>query len=367
MLEKIYHHMKKDIVLTISCILAVLSCIISPISVQYIDYIDIHTLILLFCLMLIVEGLRQLQFFSYIANILLLKVHTQRGLSICLVSLCFISSMFITNDVALITFIPFGIMILELVQMKQKLSFIITLMTIAANLGSMFTPIGNPQNMYLYSISSMHITSFLFMMLPYILIAAILLLGCIIFKIKKENIHIKMEEKIIFSKRDTLFYLVLFILCLLSVSNILSHPVLLIIISICIFMKNKRLFLQIDYALLLTFIFFFIFVGNLNQLTQLKDTLTTIVAGNETMVAILLSQIISNVPAAMLLSNYATSMQDLIIGTNIGGLGTLIASMASLISYKQIVNCYPDKTKQYIKQFTYYNLLFLLILFIFTR
>ena len=183
MLDKIYNNMKKDIVLTISCILAVLSCIISPISVQYIDYIDIHTLILLFCLMLIVEGLRQLQFFSYIANILLLKVHTQRGLSICLVSLCFISSMFITNDVALITFIPFGIMILELVQMKQKLSFIIMLMTIAANLGSMFTPIGNPQNMYLYSIPSMHITSFLFMMLPYILIAAILLLGCIIFKI----------------------------------------------------------------------------------------------------------------------------------------------------------------------------------------
>lgn len=367
MLEKICHYIKKDIVLVISFILAVFSCIISPISMQYINYIDIHTMILLFCLMLIVEGLRQLQFFSYIANILLSKVHTQRGLSICLVSLCFISSMFITNDVALITFIPFGIMLLELVQMKQKLCFIITLMTIAANLGSMFTPIGNLQNMYLYAISNIHITSFLLMMLPYILIAAILLFGCIAFKIKKENIHMKMEEKITLSKRDILFYVLLFILCLLSVSNILPHSVLFIIISICIFMKNKRLFLQIDYALLLTFIFFFIFVGNLNQFTQLKDTLTTIVAGNETIVSILLSQIISNVPAAMLLSNYATSIQDLIIGTNIGGLGTLIASMASLISYKQIINHYPNQTKQYIKQFTYYNLLFLLILFIFAR
>ena len=367
MFKKIYNYMKKDIVLTISCFLALISCMIVPISVQYINYIDMHTMILLFCLMLIVEGLRKLHFFSFLSNILLSKVHTQRGLSICLVSLCFVSSMFITNDVALITFIPLGMMLLKLVKMEQKLCFVITLMTIAANLGSMFTPIGNPQNMYLYSISNMNISSFLLMMLPYIFVSAIVLLVFLIWKIKKEDIQIKIEENITLSKQDLLFYMMLFILCLLSVSKMISHTALFIITSLCIFIKNRQLFLQIDYALLLTFFFFFIFVGNLNQLTQLKTTLTTIVAGNETLVAILLSQIISNVPAAMVLSNYATSIQELIVGTNIGGLGTLIASMASLISYKQIVNQYPNKTKQYIKQFTYYNILFLFVLLICTR
>ena len=364
MRKKIADFLKKDIVLLISFCLALLSCLITPPGPAYLGYIDFHTLILLFCLMLIVEGLREADFFLYIGGAILNRTSSKRGLSLTLVFLCFLSSMFITNDVALITFVPFGILILEMAQMESRICYLIVLMTIGANLGSMFTPIGNPQNLYLYSLSGLSLPAFLRLMLPFTALAAVLLALFSFFGTERGSIRIQIGRTAFPGKEKLLFYGILFLFCLCSVSGFLPDPALLVLVGAPLLFRNRTLFTRIDYSLLLTFVFFFIFVGNIDHFESLRTWIRSILEGHERLVSILASQVISNVPAAMLLSSYTSRFQELIIGTNLGGLGTLIASMASLISYRQISSRYPKKKTHCIGIFTVCNLLFLLILYL---
>lgn len=360
--KKILYFFRSDIVLTISLILAAASCVMIPPNIQYLEYVDYHTLILLFCLMLIVEGLRREGFFQHIGNLILSRVKRKRGIVFTLVFLCFFSSMFITNDVALITFVPFGILILEMTGMTARICYTVTLMTIAANLGSMFTPFGNPQNLYLYSLSGLRLYQFLALMLPYTAAAAILLILFVLAGYRQTQIQIQVDRSKIENRKLIILYLILFALCVLTVAGFVPHLVTLLAVTAVIFLKNRGLFKEVDYALLLTFVFFFIFVGNLDHFEELRAFISRILKGHEKMVGIAASQVMSNVPAAMLLSNYTSQIQELIIGVNIGGLGTLIASMASLISYKQINNRYPEMKWKYMAVFTLCNLMFLVVL-----
>lgn len=362
MKEKIMQFIKGDIVLTVSFCLAVCSCVLVPPSSRYLDYIDFRTLILLFCLMLIIGGLRELNFFQFVGNWILDHAKTRRGIVATLVFLCFFSSMFITNDVALITFVPFGIMILRSAGMAFNTCQVVVLMTIAANLGSMFTPIGNPQNLYLFSLSGFTIGEFLLLMLPYTAVSAILLLLFVLIGGYKKKFTICIEAPEVSRKGVIGCYLFLFLFCLFTVGGILPPWILLVLVSLGILLTDRRLFLKIDYSLLLTFFFLFIFVGNINEFETLRQMILAVFTGHERLVAIGTSQIISNVPAAMLLSGYTDNIKALIVGTNIGGLGTLIASMASLISYRQIASVYPDFRKRYLLAFTFYNLIFLAVL-----
>ena len=361
--KKVAAFLKGDPVFTVSLCLAVLSCGIRAPGPAYVDYIDFGTLIMLFCLMLVMEGLRRENFLGAIGSGLLRRVHTARGLSLTLVFLCFFSSMFMTNDVALLTFVPFGIMVLEAAGMSGRLCFTVTLMTIAANLGSMFTPMGNPQNLYLYTLSGLSLPEFLALTGPYAAGAALGLLGCVLLGFRQEKPEIQVEPTPPVRKGSVAFYGVLFVLCVLTVAGLIPHGVLLVIVAAAIFWKDKSLFARADYALLATFVFFFIFVGNLNQIDSLRAWIMEALAGRERLFGVALSQIISNVPAAMLLSGYSGNVPELIVGTNLGGLGTLIASMASLISYKQIANRYPGEKKRYLLVFTVCNLAFLLVLY----
>lgn len=367
MIKKLAVLFKNDIVLLISFCLALLSCLITPPGPEYLGYLDFHTLILLFCLMLIVEGLREANFFPYIGNLLLSRTSSKRGLSLVLVFLCFVSSMFITNDVALITFVPFGILILEMAGMESRICYLIVLMTIAANLGSMFTPVGNPQNLYLYSLSGLKLHEFLLLMLPFTALSAALLVLFALLGTERGSIRIQMENTSLTKKGTLLFLGLLFLFCMLSVAGILSDWILLILIVIPLLIHQRTLFTRVDYSLLLTFIFFFIFVGNIDHFEQLRVFISSVLAHHERIISILASQIISNVPAAMLLSNYTAEVQELIIGTNLGGLGTLIASMASLISYRQISARYPRQKGKYFVIFTICNVIFLLILYLVFR
>lgn len=361
-MKKIIGFCKKDIVLSISFILCFLSCFMVPPSKAYIGYIDFHTLILLFCLMLIVEGLREQYFFSYVADILLKKIHSAKGLVFSLVFLCFISSMFITNDVALITFVPFGILLLNAAGMDSKICLTVVFMSIAANLGSMFTPIGNPQNLYLFSLSQMKLTEFLSLMFPYTLISAVLFILFIVVFYKNKEIKVSVYQDKKLKYKNISIYILLFILCLLCVGNILSDWILVCIVVAVILLLDVSLFSKVDYSLLLIFLFFFIFIGNINTLEELHEILSQWLLHHEKIFAIICSQFISNVPCAMLLSAYTENYAQLIIGTNLGGLGTLIASMASLISYKQIAVQYPKQKKKHLLIFTAWNLLFLILL-----
>ena len=355
--------LRRDAVLTVSLCLAALSCLLVPPSWDYLAYIDYDTLIILFCLMLIVEGLRRQDFLQYIAGRLLSGVGSARQLVLTLVLLCFVSSMFMTNDVALLTFVPLGMMLVSMAHLETRMCLTITLMTIAANLGSMFTPIGNPQNLYLYGLSGLTLPQFLKLTGPYVGVSALLLILSVLLGCQRSQLTIEMGDHAPLNWKAIWFYLLLFLLCVSSVAGFVPHLILLVAVSAVLLWKNRGLFARVDYTLILTFVFFFLFVGNLKQLDQFQAWIGGAVSGREKLLGVLVSQVISNVPAAMLLSGYSGDIPALIVGTNLGGLGTLIASMASLISYKQVANRCPQEKGRYFLIFTLFNLGFLLILY----
>ena len=365
MLKELITFLKKEIVLTVSCILAIVSCFIITPDAEYLGYVDMHTILILFCLMAVMAGLKDIGLFQYIGEGLLRKIHSERGIAFILVFLCFFSSMLITNDVALITFVPLAILILKMANMELSLCYIVTLMTIAANLGSMMTPIGNPQNLYLYSVSGMPLSDFLMLMLPYTVVSGVLLVLFIIIRFRSVSVAFEIPETANKLNRSRIiYYLVLFVICLLAVAKICPIELLTVIVLAAVIKDNWKLLKNIDYGLLATFIFFFIFIGNMGRFSVFRDFISSILEGHVQLVAILSSQVISNVPAALLLSGFTNEWTNLIIGTNLGGLGTLIASMASLISYKQVAENYPAEKGNYFKMFTICNILFLAILYV---
>ena len=254
--KRILGWFRRDTVLTISLCLAVSSCLIEPPGPGYLSYIDCNTLITLFCLMLLVEGLREGQFLQYAAARVLSRVRTVRGLLATLVFLCFVGSMLITNDVALITFVPLGMMMLEMASQRKRLCFAVALMTIAANLGSMFTPIGNPQNLYLFSLSGLSLPEFLGLTAPYTVGAALLLLLCVRFGCGHGTLSIRLGEAPPLRQGPVCFYLGLFLLCVAAVGGMVPHGVLLAVVTALLLWKDRRLFARIDYSLLFTFVFF---------------------------------------------------------------------------------------------------------------
>lgn len=363
-MDKIITFLKKEVVLMISGILAICSCFLVRPDLEYASYIDYHTILILFSLMVVMEGFQDIGLFKYTGEFLLKKIGSQRGVVCVLVFLCFFTSMFITNDVALITFVPLSLLILEMADMTNALCYSMTLMTIAANLGSMLTPIGNPQNLYLYSASGLSLGNFLLLMLPYTIISAVFLLLCILIKFPKKTVSVEIKEtgKGMDGKR-ILYYGILFALCLLAVAKICPVELLFLIIVLAVLREKRRLLVQIDYSLLATFIFFFVFIGNMGRFPLFRSFLIGILEGRVALISVLSSQMISNVPAALLLSGFTDQWEQLIIGTNLGGLGTLIASMASLISYKQLAEKYPDRKGRYLLMFTMMNLVFLFVLY----
>ena len=362
---------KKETVLCIAAVLAVISAFLVPPSKEYIDYIDFRVLALLFCLMLVVSGLQNIGVFDSLAQRLLKKVKNTRQLILLLTALCFLSAMFITNDVALITFVPFTIMILSMAGQEAILIPSVALQTIAANMGSMLTPIGNPQNLYLYSYFELSIGTFLLYMLPLTLVAALLLIFSIYLMKNQplsplpESLPDPTPETVIpqvIPKAKLTAYLILFAVCIACVIRVLSWPVMLAILVVAVLFLDIKSFLKADYLLLLTFVCFFVFIGNVKQLPAVTELLRSLIEKRELLMGILSSQLISNVPAAILLSGFTTDARALLYGIDLGGLGTLIASLASVISFKLYGNSKGASKGAYLKTFTIYNLVFLLIL-----
>ena len=357
---KVREFIKNEIVLILSFILAVVSSFFVTPNKGYFDYIDFRTLGLLFCLMAVMAGLNRMGVFKFIAEKMLAKVKSISGLSMILGLLCFFSSMVITNDVALITFVPFTITALKLSDKMDKLIWIVTIETIAANLGSMLTPIGNPQNLYLFSAFNMDIGDFLVTILPYALLSLVLvILSCVITGKGKTNSDSK-DNTYKFSKVHICIFISLFILSLLTVFRVVPYIATVIATIIILLIFDRKTILKIDYSLLFTFIFLFIFIGNLGEIKPISDFLKSIVNGNEVIVGVVSSQVFSNVPAAILLSKFTENARDLLVGVNLGGLGTLIASMASLISFKFVAK-EKVSTGKYILTFTIANIIFLVL------
>lgn len=357
---------KNETVFCVSFFLAVLSAFFVHPDAAYLTYPDYRTLALLFCLMIIVAGLQSLGIFSMLSQFLLKKVHGIRSLSLVMVLLCFFSSMVITNDVTLITFVPFTILIFRMGGQVRRVLKLIVLETIAANLGSMATPIGNPQNLYLYSVSDLTTAEFAWATLPYAGLSLLLLTAVIIAAKDEPLLEIVVTEPAESPKagllRSAIPFFALLILCLLVVFRLLPYQPVLICVMAAVLLLKRKLYLSVDYFLLLTFLCFFVFIGNMKRIPEINALLVSAVQGRELLVGILASQIISNVPAAILLSGFSSDFSSLLTGVNLGGLGTLIASLASLISFKFFSREYPDKKGAFLKEFTIWNLVFLAVL-----
>lgn len=383
MFTKVKELFQKETVCCIAFLLAVISMFFVSPSKNYISYIDFRVLALLFCLMAVVRGFSSIGVFTRLGTMLLTHVHSLRMLSALFIFLCFFFSMLITNDVALITFVPFTILVLSMAEQKKFLIPVIVLETIAANLGSMLTPLGNPQNLYLYTISGLSIGAFIRTMLPYSFVSAVLLLIFILFLPKDtvftantvnstntanasntsnvicETVNARKNPRILFAA-----YLILFLLCLLTVLHILPYQIMFLLVLAGFLLLDYRVLKDVDYFLLLTFLCFFIFIGNMKQISLVHELISKLLVHHEVLMGIGASQIISNVPAAILLSGFTDDYSALLIGVNLGGLGTLIASLASLISFKFYTNSNGSDTRRFLGIFTFYNVIFLGGLFV---
>lgn len=365
-MSRIINFFRKETIFCVSFFLAFLSSLMIRPDSAYLTYPDYRTMALLFCLMIIVAGLQSLGVFSFLGQSLLNKARSLRKLSIIMVLLCFFCSMIITNDVTLITFVPFTILVFRMINKEDRILMMVILETIAANLGSMATPIGNPQNLYLYSAANITMKQFAMAVFPYAGLALVMLLFVLLTGRDEplERDILREQEKITF---DSMFpammpYLLLLVLCLLVVFRIFSYGPVFLCVTIVIFLVNWRLFRSVDYFLLLTFLCFFIFIGNIKRIPEISSILVSLVQGKELWAGILVSQVISNVPAAILLSGFTGNFSTLLTAVNLGGLGTLIASLASLISFKFYAKEYPSRKGAFLKSFTLWNLVFLLVL-----
>ncbi len=362
----IWHFIKNETVLSVAVILAVISSFFITPDIEYLNYIDFRTIGLLFCLMTVMAGLQKTGVFSFMAENLLKKIHSTKSLIFILVMLCFFFSMLITNDVALITFVPFTFTVLDMLGgdiKNQTIIPVVAMQTVAANLGSMLTPIGNPQNLYLHGISGLGVGEFMLLMLPYTVISFVLLSAWALLRKGKGGVKIDFNDKTrIKNKGKVVIYSALFCVCLLTVAHALDYRIMLLVVIATTAAADYRIFARVDYTLLLTFIAFFVFIGNMGRIPMFSNYINSIINGRECITGILSSQLISNVPAALLLSGFTDNIRPLIVGVNIGGLGTLIASMASLISFKYIGRENKSVRGRYLLYFTAVNVIFLAVL-----
>lgn len=360
-MQKALRFIKREPVLCAAALAALLSMCFVPPSAEYLSYLDFRVLSILFSLMAVVEGAAGLGLFRLLAQRLLLRAGSQKKLIAVLTMLCFWGSMLITNDVALLTFVPLSLLLLRSAGQRAVI-FTVTLQTIAANLGSMLTPVGNPQNLYLYSHYQMDAGSFFALLLPVGGASLLLILAALLFA-PAGSLTLRSEEAPRApSPALTVSYCLLFGFCLLGVFRVVPYEGVLAAVAAGVFVLDRSVYRRLDYGLLATFACFFVFVGNLGNVEAVKAFLASAMEGREVLLSVLLSQGISNVPAALMLSGFTERADALLLGTNVGGLGTLIASLASLISFRLYARSEGGRPGKYLLWFTLANLAFLALL-----
>ena len=365
MMKKIKAFFAKETVFCVAAACAVLTMFLVPPDREYLHYIDFRVLCLLMCLMAVVAGLKAIGIFRWLTVQLLRRIHNGRILSVCLILLPFFCSMFVTNDVSLIIFVPFTLMLLEQMGYRDRMIPILVFQTVAANLGSMATPVGNPQNLYLYAFYSMNIGEFFSVTLPLTLLSLIILILASIPLLPKTMQQQSIARAMISSTRDLLIFLALFGLCLLTVFKVVSYLVTTAIVVLVLLLLNRKLLKEIDFMLLLTFVCFFTVSENLGRIEVVREFLQQLLRWNTLFTAVITSQVISNVPAAVVLSGFTDQWQQLLAGVNIGGLGTPIASLASLITIKFYMGRPGAKMLHFFGYFTVVNVFMLAILLLF--
>lgn len=352
---------KKNAVMLIAFAAALITSLIVGIDSEYLGYFDFKTLTCLFCVLAVVCALKNIRFFYMLAQKIVELFKTARTCVLALVYITFIGSMLIANDMALLTFLPLGYFVLSETGKQKYMAFTFIMQNIAANLGGMLTPFGNPQNLYLYTKYNIPVGEFTAIMAPPFIISIVLItIACLVF-VKAEPMKIS-GEKISLPKGRTALYLVLFALSIAIVFKGIPYLLGLVIIPLVLLFADRRALAAVDYPLLLTFVFFFIFAGNMARIELVRSCFSYLLEQNTLLYSVLSCQLISNVPSAILLSQFTDNYAALLVGVNIGGAGTLIASLASLITFKEYTKHNPGKAGVYIAKFSAFNFTILAIL-----
>ncbi len=359
--QKLGAFARKNVVMLIALFAALITSFIVPPDKAYLKYFDVKTLTCLFCVLAVVCALKNIRFFYILAKKIVQLFKNARMAILALVYITFIGSMLIANDMALLTFLPLGFFVLTTTGKRKYMAFTFIMQNIAANLGGMLTPFGNPQNLYLYSFFKIPTLEFMGIMAPPFVVSVLLITLCCLVFVKPEPLQLD-DEKVSLPLWRTVIYLILFTLSIVIVFRGIPYWIGLIIIPIFLLFMDRKALLDVDYPLLLTFVFFFIFSGNMARISAVRELFSMLLDKSTLIFSVLSCQVISNVPSAILLSQFTGNYADLLIGVNIGGTGTLIASLASLITFREYVKHNPGKTKSYIVKFSLFNFGFLLIL-----
>ena len=352
---------KKNAVMCIALLAGIITSFIVPPDKEYLGYFDYKTLTCLFSVLAVVCALKNINFFYMLARRVVQLFKNARMSVLGLVYITFIGSMLIANDMALLTFLPLGFIVLTSTNKQKYMAFTFIMQNIAANLGGMLTPFGNPQNLYLYSKYEIPNLEFIKIMAPPFILSVLLITICCIIFVKPEPLQFS-DEKIVLSPARTILYLVLFALAIAIVFRSIPYWIALIVIPAVLIVADKKALAMVDYGLLFTFVFFFIFAGNMARIEVVRDLFSALLEKSTLLFSVISCQFISNVPSAILLSQFTGNYADLLVGVNIGGVGTLIASLASLITFREYVKNNPGKTGYYIAMFSLFNFAFLIIL-----
>ena len=364
LLEMVIGFTKKNVVMLVALMAAAITTVLIPPDTEYLGYFDFKTLTCLFCVLAVVCAYKNINFFYILAKKVVKCFKTARLSVIALVYITFIGSMFIANDMALLTFLPLGFFVLDTTGKRKYMAFTFIIQNIAANLGGMLTPFGNPQNLYLYTKFNIPNLEFMAIMAsPFVLSIVLITIACIVF-VKNEPLVLD-DEPVKLDKKKVIIYTVLFVLAIAIVFRGIPYWIGLIVIPAVLLFMDRDALKSVDYPLLLTFVFFFIFSGNMARIPFIRDTFSALLDKGTLLVSALSCQFISNVPSSILLSQFTDNYRELLVGVNIGGTGTLIASLASLITFREYTKHEPKKTKSYILKFSAFNFAFLAILLVF--
>ena len=370
-MDKLHRHLhigsfvRKNMVMVIALVAALITCFFVPPDKAYLDYFDVKTLTCLFCVLAVVCALKNINFFYMLAQRIVQVFKNARLAVLALVYITFLGSMLIANDMALLTFLPLGLFVLRSTGKSKYMAFTFIMQNIAANLGGMLTPFGNPQNLYLYTKFQIPNGEFLSIMAPPFVLSVVLITLCCILFVKNEPLQLP-EEKMTVPAGRTAIYLLLFALAIAIVFRGIPYWIGLIVIPIALIFLDRKALKMVDYPLLLTFVFFFIFSGNMARIPVIRQVFSWLLEKNTFLFSVVSCQVISNVPSAILLSQFTGNYRELLLGVNIGGVGTLIASLASLITFREYTKQNKGKTGYYMLMFTAFNFAFLAILAVFT-
>ncbi len=362
---RVFAWIKKNAVLFIAFCAAAVSALLVPPDQEYAGYFDVKTLCCLFGTLAVVCALKNIHFFSILARRIIQWTGNSRLAALTLIYITFIGSMLIANDMALITFLPLGYFVFSTAGRKEEVATVFILQNIAANLGGMLTPFGNPQNLYLYSRYLIPTGEFMGIMLPPFLAAVLLVSLCCLF-VPLHSLRVSQQQRETLPAGRTALYLALFALTILMVFRLLPVWLVIALVITGLMILDRKALRMVDYGLLGTFVCFFIFAGNMGRLPLVRTFFSGLLEKNTLLTAVLSCQVISNVPSAILLSQFTQNYPSLLTGVNIGGAGTLIASLASLITFREYMAQYPGEAKGYVLRFSAFNFGFLFVLTVFS-